>query len=519
MKQVLHNPFRTLGVGVTASSREIEKAISNLEIFAEIGKVKEYWYDNLKDDSIDRSSEQITAAANILERPSSKLLYSLFWFWEGTDDPVDEMAFDQLKSGNIQKAADFWEKGISTSTVEKSPSYWKNISSLYLFLSDKYGEKKSKYILAGLRYMGPFLDSLPHTNYIEVVTGGGNSYDLRQVVADYTNYLADELSNVIEMDNVENFQASLKAVRGFPRESRNIFIEKYTKKRVRHVESLVAEHDERVDIKEHKAISYGLELYKDTKDDILILTDLVKMGEIQYQPILDNFYNILIQDSISSWNENEIDEESKIYRKILKTEGIVKSSSASNAVLDRAEEQYGVMHDIIGREQKFKPLIPLGQMLGKAQELSDKADKSQQYEIGKRFVFSIKRELDKVRQLYIDSNDTEQQEIIENVIVNCSMFVNQCGVITANGYQEYGRAIELVDMASRILLYKNGYSTVSINQEISNGLISGRRTLSNNTSNAKGLLGLALGGGIRAIKKNIKCGCGSGKALNECCSV
>ena len=40
MELVLKNPFRVLGLPVTASSREVAKRVSDLEMFAELGKKK-----------------------------------------------------------------------------------------------------------------------------------------------------------------------------------------------------------------------------------------------------------------------------------------------------------------------------------------------------------------------------------------------------------------------------------------------------------------------------------------------
>jgi len=75
-------------------------------------------------------------------------------------------------------------------------------------------------------------------------------------------------------------------------------------------------------------------------------------------------------------------------------------------------------------------------------------------------------------------------------------------------------------MAKMILLYEgsNG-ENYTINKELSANLEIGRSTLSINISNQKGGLSLLFGGGVRMAKKRISCGCGSGKNLNECCSV
>jgi hypothetical protein len=517
--RVSENPFRTLGVCVSATPRQIEKAISDLEIFAQIGKPKEFWYDKLSGTSIERSNDRIAIAANSLEKPSTKLQNALFWFWENTSDPVDEMAFDQLKEGNIKKAAAFWEKGISSSSIEKTPSYWKNLSTLYLFLAENYGDKKHLYVLKGLKYMGPFLASSSLNTYADTVTGGGNSYDLNHLVEEYSEYFADELSNQVDMDDIKNFRSAIKAITLFPQNAKSVFIEKYAKKIVRRVEAQLAEYEAKVNNNESDASTFGLQVHDAVSDDAAFLVELIEMGDLHYLTIIDNVFSTLLQASITAWNENDVDEKSEIYKSLLKLESIIKHSPASQSLLDRAEEQFGVMHEVLDREKKMRPLLPLGQMLGIAQDHSEKASNGEQYTIGKDFVFSIKYELDKAKKLYAETKDGDLRELVENLITNCSVFVNQCGVTTANKSQEFGRAIELVDMARRILLYESGFKKYTVNEELSNDLMVGRRTLTNNSSNSKGLLGFALGGGIRAIKKNTKCGCGSGKNLNDCCSI
>lgn len=66
MELVLRNPFRVLGLPVTASSREVAKRVSDLEIFAELGKKKKYPGDLAEIGEIDRSLDSIKDAAELL---------------------------------------------------------------------------------------------------------------------------------------------------------------------------------------------------------------------------------------------------------------------------------------------------------------------------------------------------------------------------------------------------------------------------------------------------------------------
>ena len=108
MDLVLRNPFRILGLPVTASSREIAKRVSDLEMFAELGKDKTYPHDfpNLGD--IDRSMEAIKDAARRIELPEMRVFHAFFWFRDG--DTVDELAFECLANFELLETDGVWTK-------------------------------------------------------------------------------------------------------------------------------------------------------------------------------------------------------------------------------------------------------------------------------------------------------------------------------------------------------------------------------------------------------------------------
>ncbi len=95
MELVLKNPFRVLGLPVSASSREVAKRVSDLEMFAELGKEKKYPGDLPKIGEIDRSLDSIKDAARRIELPEMRVFYSFFWFHKG--DAVDDLALECLE--------------------------------------------------------------------------------------------------------------------------------------------------------------------------------------------------------------------------------------------------------------------------------------------------------------------------------------------------------------------------------------------------------------------------------------
>lgn len=108
MNHIYNNPFRILGLPITASEREIAKQINTLATFAEMGKTKAFDTDFPFLPFVERTPEAIEEAKKQIDQSESKLLYSLFWFWK--NNSVDELAFEVLKEGNTDKAIGIWEK-------------------------------------------------------------------------------------------------------------------------------------------------------------------------------------------------------------------------------------------------------------------------------------------------------------------------------------------------------------------------------------------------------------------------
>jgi len=108
MNLIYKNPYRILGLPITASEREIAKQINTLVTYAEMGKQKSFDTDFPFLPSINRTPETIEEAKKQIEQDDGKLFYSLFWFWK--NNITDELAFDVLKDGNTDKAINIWEK-------------------------------------------------------------------------------------------------------------------------------------------------------------------------------------------------------------------------------------------------------------------------------------------------------------------------------------------------------------------------------------------------------------------------
>ena len=112
MKHICNNPFRILGLPITASEREIAKQTNMLTTYSEMGKAKPIDSDFPFLPPTHRTSEAIEEAKKQIEQSENKMLSSLFWFWN--NNSVDELALEVLREGNTDKAISIWEKSLST---------------------------------------------------------------------------------------------------------------------------------------------------------------------------------------------------------------------------------------------------------------------------------------------------------------------------------------------------------------------------------------------------------------------
>ena len=117
MNLINNNPYRILGLPITASEREIAKQINTLTTYAEMGKTKSFDTDFAFMSVVDRKPQVIEDAKKQIEKSENKFLYSLFWFWQ--NNSIDELAVEVLKEGNTFKAIEIWEKSVFKNKNQK----------------------------------------------------------------------------------------------------------------------------------------------------------------------------------------------------------------------------------------------------------------------------------------------------------------------------------------------------------------------------------------------------------------
>lgn len=197
MNIVFNNPYRVLGLISPISNKELAKRTNDLQTFVEFGKSPSYDLDiSSTVIPIVRGIDNIKDAARHLESDNDKVFYALFWFYKS--DAVDELAFDAIKEGSLEKAYDLWDKQIQRSTDPKF-SWLINSNVLCFFEIQKQGFSFSRFHQIVNNY-GTLLQSIEQVKN-EVLQSGKNTVNNSAI----GEKLIDNLINYVKADGNDYF--------------------------------------------------------------------------------------------------------------------------------------------------------------------------------------------------------------------------------------------------------------------------------------------------------------------------
>lgn len=109
MNILQNNPYRLLGVYSNSSTKERLANHNRMKAFLKVGKPVSFPLDLPQYlGAINRTEASVTDADAELTLPKDQILYGQFWFIKTT--PLDEVAFNHLFAGEIDKAEEIWQK-------------------------------------------------------------------------------------------------------------------------------------------------------------------------------------------------------------------------------------------------------------------------------------------------------------------------------------------------------------------------------------------------------------------------
>lgn len=304
MEAIVDNPFRILGLPITATERQIAKRVSDLEIYTDLGKPIKYETDFNFIPEVKRTPESIREAYSRIERPDSKVLYSFFWFYKKSN--VDELCFDLLAKGNAKKAIELWEKNQKESNKDIDVfSSKRNLMVMYLLKS--YNETLSSFEKALLNTKGILSDDKSLHKYIEEVRRDKRAAEVETIKRNILEEIHEDFKGFVGENRSVALKEFLNLFKKLPKKYGDFIINKYVNDPIRRIEQEIQKASDSIKKDPLKADKVAEKLYKVTRNELSFLQKVLTKKDIQYQTIADKLASTLLQCSIAYYNKRSAD--------------------------------------------------------------------------------------------------------------------------------------------------------------------------------------------------------------------
>lgn len=314
-KLILENPFRILGVYANSPKKNIVANKGRATAFLKVNRIVEYPLD-LKGilPPLSRTLEAMNAAEAHLAIAKEQIKYAQFWFLNLT--PLDDVAFNHLLAGDMDKAREFWSK-------QETPSSLQN--RIVCFLIE---EKPWLAIKAAEKLYSNFGDI-----YINKVDA---SSTLQMSASDLLHQFIDSLGEEIGMQKLLGYTLSEETIAYISGQTVGPLINKI---------SAEVERTKKVDHKDPKArLDAANELISSTKEAYIQLKSILPSDDTQLQMIADKLGLEILQCGIDYFNNSDDDEAPHIAMKVQKQ---AQSMVIGTLAKQRCDENVKILQKII----------------------------------------------------------------------------------------------------------------------------------------------------------------------------
>ncbi|MEE4197541.1 MAG: CFI-box-CTERM domain-containing protein [Bacteroidales bacterium] len=408
MNIVKQNPFRILGLTSNATEKELQKQIGIIKRYAEVGKTKSFDYDFEFIGGFSRTPDDIQEASNKIEQSHKKILYSLFWFVKNTR--FDEIAFNNLKENETEKAIEIWNKTLKDQITSKNFSSYLNLSTLYIALATVENQIDQYILQAGISLKGILIHSESLKDFSKIVTGNGVSNDPVDISKKFVDEVIELLKPYLNKNNGISTNDLISFFDSFPSSIQKYVSSKFTEVPISNIENNIEKISRKRKDNPRDAEEYGEELYKKTKKDLSSLKKMMGASNVQFQMIANKLANEILQCSIEFFNEHrdentEFDPGDDAYR-IAK---YAKSIGATGHTKDRINEAMSSIQEWVDdkpnrqrQEAVAEDIAFVTNKLQRFKNLSNSVDNSRDLVLACTPKLSnIKNELGRYDELYL----------------------------------------------------------------------------------------------------------------------
>ena len=364
MSVVHNNPFRILGLMANATERELHKQIGIIKRYAEIGKEASFDTDYEFLEPITRTLDDVQVATGKIEQGNKKRQHALFWMVKNTQ--FDEIALNNLKENNTDKAIDIWEKTLKSAVTEKNFSSYLNLSTLYAALSVKTTMIDLLLLQKSFEIKSQVLNSTNLKLLSELISTSSKSVNATEISKQFVDetyewlkpYIGKPLLVLRNNDQISIFEEERKGkekgitaqdlinlFKSYPENIRTYISGKFTEVPISNIETNIDKTNLLREEDPHNAEEFAQELYEKTIDDLKQIEKVLGGSNIQYQMLASKLAGEILQCAIEFYNEFVSDDEFDPGEEALRLCVLAKSIGATGQIKERIDENTEVIQE------------------------------------------------------------------------------------------------------------------------------------------------------------------------------
>ena len=316
MNILQNNPYRLLGVYSNSPTKERLANHNRMKAFLKVGKSVSFPLDLSQYlASIERTEASAADAEAKLTLPKDQILHAQFWFIKTT--PLDEVAFNHLFAGEIDKAEEIWQKRECLSALQNR--------IVCALIRNRYDSAImcAEVLYGNTQYLNQF---------VSTIIGTGGNFDVSNLAFSFLDILCDEIGASKLLPFIAN--SSWKEHIG----------EKAVKPLIDSIQEAINIAQKTKGKGSNARLNAGETLRRNTRNAILQLKGFLSTKDLQYQMIADKLGLEILQCGIDYYNDSE---EPDAARKAMVLQRYAKSIVVGQMAKDRCKENVDILQKII----------------------------------------------------------------------------------------------------------------------------------------------------------------------------
>lgn len=316
MNILRNNPYRLLGVYSNSPTKERLANHNRMKAFLKVGKPVSFPLDLPQYLSAIKNTEtSVMDAEAQLTLPKDQLLYAQFWFVKATR--LDEVAFNHLFAGEIDKAEEIWQKKDTASSLQNR--------IVCALMREDY---RSAITCAETLYENPLYSN----QFVSAILGADGNADVASLAFRFLDVLCDEAgaNQLLPFIDDDAWKSHVE--------------EKAVKPLVDSIQDAIAIAKKSKEKGAEARLNAGEALRENTRSAFQQLKGFLSATDLQYQMIADKLGLEILQCGIDYFNGSD---EPEAAHKAMSLQKYAQSIVVGQMAKDRCKENVDILQKII----------------------------------------------------------------------------------------------------------------------------------------------------------------------------